>query len=128
MTKTIRRGIGTRWLKTPPTPGRSLLRELKNREAEMNKDDKDRIKFVEKGGIKIKQILNNKYTFKNIKCKEQWCPLWKGDYGNFKVACNTEKSMQTEPNLNTPNHAMPCLNQPYQTMSKHATHRINTIH
>ena len=33
----------------PPTPGSGLLKEVKQREREMNKDDKDRIKIVEKG-------------------------------------------------------------------------------
>ena len=76
----------------PPTPGSGLLKELTSREAEMNKDDKDRIKFVEKGGVKVKQILTNKYPFKNEKCKEKWCPLCKGDYGDFKIACNSKNA------------------------------------
>ena len=76
----------------PPTPGSVLLKELKSRQKELNKDDKDQIKMVEKGGVKIKQILTNKYPFKNEKCKEKWCPLCKGDYGDFKVACNTKNA------------------------------------
>ena len=36
----------------PSKPGRTLLKKLKEREGELNKNGSDRIKFVEKGGLK----------------------------------------------------------------------------
>ena len=44
----------------PPTPGSGLLKEIKQREMELNGHRKDRIKFVEKGGLKVGQILTKK--------------------------------------------------------------------
>ena len=41
-----------------PTPGGVLVKELTQREAEVNKNSDERIKFEEKGGMKIKNILN----------------------------------------------------------------------
>jgi hypothetical protein len=40
-----------------PNPGGQLMKELQKREAELNKNNQDRIKIVEKGGLKIKNIL-----------------------------------------------------------------------
>jgi hypothetical protein len=73
----------------PPTPGGGLLRELKNREQELNKTNEYRIKIVEKGGRKVEDIMVNKNPFKAEKCTEKWCPLCSGKYGDLKVACNT---------------------------------------
>ena len=42
-----------------------MLKELRHREEELNKHKKERIKIVEKGGIKIEQILTKKNPFKN---------------------------------------------------------------
>ena len=47
-----------------PTPGGELVKELTQREKEINKNSGERIKFVEKG-LKIKDILGTKYPFKN---------------------------------------------------------------
>ena len=76
----------------PPTPGSILLREIRNREEELNKHSSERIKIVEKGGIKMEKMLINKNPFKNEKCQEKWCPLCKGEYGDFKIACNTNNT------------------------------------
>ena len=51
-----------------PTPGGGLLRELKDREQELNR-------IVEKGGMKVEDIRVNKNPFKTEKCTEKWCPL-----------------------------------------------------
>ena len=73
----------------PPTPGSGLLKELRNREEELNKNKNERIKIVEKGGKKIEKFLTKKNPFKETKCEDKWCPLCKGNYGEIKLACNT---------------------------------------
>lgn len=73
----------------PPTPGSGLLKDVKQREKELNGHSKERIKIVEKGGIKISQILTKKNPFKEEQCTDKWCPLCKGDFGKIKMACNT---------------------------------------
>ena len=78
-----------------PTPGGVLVKELRKREAELNKNSKERIKIEEKGGIKIKDILVTKNPFKKSKCVEKTCPLCtSSEYvqtseGEVKIPCNT---------------------------------------
>ena len=60
-----------------PTPGGELAKELRKREAELNKHSGERIKVVEKGGLKIKDILCAKNPFPKPKCTEKICPLCK---------------------------------------------------
>ena len=43
-----------------PTPGGNLLREVERREAELNRNSKERKKIVEKGGIKRRDMLGTK--------------------------------------------------------------------
>ena len=76
----------------PPTPGGELLRDLKQREMELNKDDNERIKMVEKGGYKIKNMLVKKNPFAKTKCHEKWCPMCPEKYGKFKLPCNTNNT------------------------------------
>ena len=57
----------------PPTPGSMLLKELRQREEELNGKSRERIKIVEKGGKKIGDILIDKNPFKLEKCTESWC-------------------------------------------------------
>ena len=76
----------------PPTPGGDLLKELRKREDELNGKNGQRIKIVEKGGVKMERILTNKYPFKPEKCDEKSCPLCKGGYGNLKVPCSTNNT------------------------------------
>ena len=71
----------------PPTPGSELLKDMKEREYELNKYSTDRIKFVE-----IEQMLTNKNPFENKRCSDKWCPLCKGDYGEIKIPCNTNNA------------------------------------
>ena len=84
--------IYTSILFVPPTPGSGLLKELKSREEELNKNKKGRIKIVEKGGRKIEKILTKKNPFKEEKCQEKWCPMCKGDFGEFKISCRTNNT------------------------------------
>ena len=58
-----------------PTPGGLLARELQKREEELNKNTKERIRIVEKGGLKIKDILGSKNPFKKSNCIQKTCPL-----------------------------------------------------
>ena len=76
----------------PPTPGSILLKELRQREEELNKNNEERIKIVEKGGVKIEKMLTVKNPFKNEKCEEKWCPLCKGDHGELKISCNVNNT------------------------------------
>ena len=58
-----------------PTPDSALIKELKQREEELNKNSDERVKFVEKGGQKVKNMLGTKKSFKNTKCVQNTCPL-----------------------------------------------------
>ena len=62
---------------------------MRNREEELNRFNRERIKIVEKGGTKIEKLLTKKNPFKEEKCKDKWCPLCKGNLGDLKIACNT---------------------------------------
>ena len=80
-----------------PTPGGELVKELTQREKEINKNSGERIKFVEKGGLKIKDILGTKNPFKNkgSKCVQKTCPLCtssqfvEGNFEDNQLPCNT---------------------------------------
>ena len=76
----------------PPTPGSELLKDIKKRDEELNKNEKDRINFFEKGCIKIEKLLTNKKPFKTEKWTDKWCPLCKGEYGEIKIDCNTNNA------------------------------------
>ena len=93
--KKIKRIIGTKLQRIPKNPTQAsseLLKDMKEREYELNKYSTDRIKFVEKGGVKIEQMLTNKNPFENKRCSDKWCPLCKGDYGEIKIPCNTNNA------------------------------------
>ena len=78
-----------------PTPGGVLLKQLQMREAELNKNSNDRTKMVEKGGLKIKNILCSKNPFKKTNCEQKMCPLcFNSEFvvvsdEEPKVSCNT---------------------------------------
>ena len=50
-----------------PTPGGALAKELRKREEELNKNNQERIKIVEKGGLKMKDILTTKKSIQKVK-------------------------------------------------------------
>ena len=58
-----------------PTPGSVLAKELRKREMELNKNSQERVKIVERGGLKIKDILGTKTPFDIPKCVQKNCPL-----------------------------------------------------
>ena len=78
-----------------PTPGGVLAKEVRTREAEINRNSKERVKIEEKGGLKIKDILVSKNPFKKSKCVQKTCPLCKQsdiiviDSEDVKIPCNT---------------------------------------
>jgi hypothetical protein len=41
----------------PPTPGGQLAKEMRKREEELNKSNKERIKIVEMSGVNIENLL-----------------------------------------------------------------------
>ena len=47
------------------------------REEELCKNDDERIKMLETGGVKEEQLLVQKNPFKKEKCNENFCPLCK---------------------------------------------------
>ena len=58
-----------------PTRGGVLAKQLQKREEELNRNTEERIKIVEKGGLKMKDILTTKNPFKKSKCEQKTCPL-----------------------------------------------------
>ena len=72
----------------PPTPGGVLAKDLTKREAEVNKNNKDRYKIVETGGIKAKDILTTKNPYPKKECTQKACPICSGN--NFQnIQCST---------------------------------------
>ena len=52
-----------------------MAKELRKREEELNRNNKERIKIEEKGGLKVKDILCLKNPFPKPKCLQKSCPL-----------------------------------------------------
>ena len=73
----------------PPTPGGILAKELKKREEELNKYSEERIKIIEKGGIKVENILTKKDPFVKDKCSEKLCPICQNESNKVNVMCNS---------------------------------------
>ena len=72
----------------PPTPGGVLAKELRKREEELNRNNPERIKIEEKGGLKIKDILTSKDPFKNQNVYKSHAPYVQ----TVKVLIPTPKS------------------------------------
>ena len=88
-----------------PTPGGVLASELRKREADLNKHSDERIKIVEKGGLKVKDILNSKNSAKKSQCSKETCPLCKD---STFVRVNPEKH-QLPCNTNNIGYRWRCL-------------------
>ena len=82
----------------PPTPGGKLAAQLREREKSLalNSKTKMRIKFIETGGIKIKNILSKKDPFPTQVCQSKLCPLCKdtmysvrGKLEDYRIPCDT---------------------------------------
>ena len=59
----------------PPTPHGVLAKMLRKREAELNSQNKMKIKIVEKGGIKMKHIFVKSNPYPKEKCEVKDCPF-----------------------------------------------------
>ena len=73
----------------PPTPGGKLVKQLKQREDELNRHREDRIKIVEKGGLKVENILTKKDPVEKQKCTVKMCPICKNETKKLNVMCNS---------------------------------------
>ena len=74
----------------PVTKGGKLVKELKQREEEINKFSKERIKIVEGGGVQMKNILVNKNPFPTTRCDKKKCIICDSNVtGKMKIPCNS---------------------------------------
>ena len=74
----------------PVTKGGKLMKELKQREEDINKFSKERIKIVEGGGIQMKNILVDKNPFPLTKCDKKKCIICESNVtGKLKIPCNS---------------------------------------
>ena len=73
----------------PITKGGKLLKEMKKREEEINRNSDERIKIVEGGGVKMKDLLVVKNPFPNTVCEMRKCVLCENKTTEIKIACNT---------------------------------------
>ena len=73
----------------PITKGGKLLKEMKKREEEINRNSNERIKIIEGGGVKMKDMLIVKNPFPNTTCEMRKCALCKNDTEEIKIPCNT---------------------------------------
>jgi hypothetical protein len=72
----------------PVTKGGMLAKEMKNREEEINKYSKERIKIVEGGAIQMKNILVNKNPFPTQTCEIKKCIICESKEPG-KIPCNS---------------------------------------
>ena len=79
----------------PPTPGSSLAKQIRKREEELNQHSKFRIKVVERGGVKLKDLLVRKNPFKTQECHRKLCPFCKptkhsdpASLNSYRVPCS----------------------------------------
>ena len=83
----------------PPTPGSKLAKMIQEREAELNKNSKGRIKVVEQGGQKLKNILSKKNPFPTLDCVRRFCPFCRDtEYSVAAIKKPMRKSCST-PNV-----------------------------
>ena len=83
-------------LLVPPTPGSGLAKAMKEREKELNQHSEMRIKILEKGGVKLKNLVVKSNPFKTDECLNKRCPVCKStsvtdpvDKDQFRVSCRT---------------------------------------
>ena len=55
----------------PVTKGGTLVKELQEREEEVNKYSNERVKMIEDAGLRLKDILVDKNPFPNSKCEKK---------------------------------------------------------
>ena len=80
----------------PATPGGVLAKQMREREEMIGKHSKFRIKIVEKGGKKLKDLLIKKDPFPSLPCSESFCPFCHETSHTVKpkkpgnIACDTQ--------------------------------------
>ena len=62
---------------------------MKKREEEINRNSNERIKIIEGGGVKMKDMLVVKNPFPNKTCEMRKCILCKNNAEEIKIPCNT---------------------------------------
>ena len=78
----------------PATPGGVLASRMQKRIAELNPSSVNQLKVIEKGGIKLKNILVEKDPFGKNLCQNPRCPVcYETEYtkpaGHSKIPCTT---------------------------------------
>ena len=83
----------------PVTKGGKLVKEIKQREEELNRYSKERIKIIEGGGVKLKNLLVKKDPFPTMDCELKKCILCsdgkrvsipcKSNNVGYKLVCET---------------------------------------
>ena len=66
-----------------------MAKQLIKTEEELNKRREERIKIVEKVGLRVENILTKKDTLEKEKCNEQICPICKNETKKLNVMCNS---------------------------------------
>ena len=62
---------------------------MKKREEEINRNSDERIKIVEGGGVKMKNLLVAKNPFPNTECEMRQCVLCKSNTKEITIPCNS---------------------------------------
>ena len=74
----------------PVTKGGKLVKELKQREEEINRFSKERIKIVEGGGVQMKDFMVKKNPFPSTKCEKKKCIICESNVdGKVQIPCNS---------------------------------------
>ena len=81
----------------PPTPGGVLKSMLQSRTDQLTNNEGLKIKFIESGGLKLKNILARNNPFPTPECQDKICPVCKktdisdpGTVRKFRAHCQTE--------------------------------------
>lgn len=78
-------------LLVPVTKNGELVKEVKKREQEINKYSDERIKIVEEGGTKVKDMLVKKNPFPNKNCEVKKCLMCTSEIPDKpNIPCNSE--------------------------------------
>ena len=79
----------------PPTPGGILAKKMRERQAQLSKNSKLKIKVVEQGGVKIKSLLSKADPFPTQDCISERCPVCRttaftelGKKSQFRTPCS----------------------------------------
>ena len=78
-------------LVVPVTKNGQLVKEVRQREYEINKNNSTRVKVVEDGGVQLKNFLVKKDPFPTLKCETKKCFICKSEKSeNLQFACNSD--------------------------------------